>query len=162
MRGRICSGMENAFSSSVSHWSVFRFISWVRLALVTSVRCRPFWVPAFAPPVSFHTRKGSMLPKRISPASARLRIDLAMLFLRAGHHLARAIEHNETRAGCPLVNGGNVVIHAAFLALHKLNCSAPVHFPGGYLPLPRFPISKGLIRLIPTHPHQPLLQTQAL
>ena len=46
-----------------------RLSSCVRLALVTSVMCSP---PA-VPPVSRHARKLSMVPKRISPASARFR-----------------------------------------------------------------------------------------
>ena len=43
--------------------------SWVRLAFVTSVTCCPPCIP----PVSRHARKLSMVPKRMSPASARVR-----------------------------------------------------------------------------------------
>src|SRR6476646_905634 len=42
---------------------------------------------------------------------SRLRIDLAMLLLRAGHRPARGVKHNEARARRPLVNGCNVLWH---------------------------------------------------
>src|SRR5256885_1580545 len=42
---------------------------------------------------------------------SRLRINLAMLLLRAGHRPARAIKHNEARACGSLINGGNVLWH---------------------------------------------------
>ncbi len=53
----------------MSHWSVCRFISIVRPALVTSVTCTPPSVP----PVSFQISQESTVPKAISPASARAR-----------------------------------------------------------------------------------------
>jgi hypothetical protein len=46
---------------------VWRFISIVREALVTSVTCRP---PS-GPPVRFQISQESMVPKAISPRSAR-------------------------------------------------------------------------------------------
>ncbi len=49
--------------------SVLRSISIVRLALVTSVTCRP----PFVPPVRFHRTQESIVPKASSPFSARLR-----------------------------------------------------------------------------------------
>ncbi len=52
-----------------SHSSVCRFISRVREALVTSVTCRP---PS-TPPVRFQITQVSMVPNRMSPASARSR-----------------------------------------------------------------------------------------
>lgn len=45
------------------------FISIVRLAFVTSVACSP----PFAPPVKFQISQLSIVPKRISPRSARCR-----------------------------------------------------------------------------------------
>ncbi|MGC0378333.1 hypothetical protein RKD28_005849 [Streptomyces sp. SAI-229] len=57
--------MDSAILSS--HRMVCRFISMVREALVTSVT----WRPPFTPPVRFQMTQVSMVPKRMSPASAR-------------------------------------------------------------------------------------------
>ncbi len=59
--------MDSAIFSS--HCMVCRFISMVREALVTSVTCRP----PLTPPVRFQMTQLSMVPKRMSPASARSR-----------------------------------------------------------------------------------------
>ncbi|UTH93792.1 hypothetical protein SRIMHP_06620 [Streptomyces rimosus subsp. rimosus] len=67
--GRTASGTRIADRIEVSHWSVWRFISMVRPALVTSVTCTPPSVP----PVSFQISHESIVPKAISPASARAR-----------------------------------------------------------------------------------------
>jgi len=47
--GRIAIGMSNSWQAKASHWSVLRFMSMVRLALVTSVTC----TPPLVPPVKF-------------------------------------------------------------------------------------------------------------
>ncbi len=62
--GRIARGISNAASRSSSHSRRCRSNSIVRDALVTSVACT-------APPVSRHSRKLSIVPNAISPASAR-------------------------------------------------------------------------------------------
>ena len=41
-----------------SHWSVSKFISWVRLAFVTSV----MYTPPSVPPVKFHSNQVSTVP----------------------------------------------------------------------------------------------------
>ena len=64
--GNTDAGTSNSFSSSGSHACVRRFISDVRLALVTSVACT-------APPVSFHSSQVSTVPAASSPFSARAR-----------------------------------------------------------------------------------------
>src|ERR1041384_7644148 len=46
---------------------------------------------------------------RIVLHPTRLRINLAVLLLRAGHHLARVVKNNEARAGGPLIDGADVV-----------------------------------------------------
>ena len=51
------------FRISSSQSRVFRFISMVRLALVTSVTC----APPLTPPVRFQMTQVSMLPKTASP-----------------------------------------------------------------------------------------------
>ena len=56
-------------SSSSSHSSVFRFISIVRLALVTSVAC----MPPSLPPVRFQMTHVSALPNTASPRPAASR-----------------------------------------------------------------------------------------
>ncbi len=62
--GSTARGTPNAASSASSHSSVRRFISWVRLAFVASVTCRP---------ARFHSSHVSMVPNTNSPASARAR-----------------------------------------------------------------------------------------
>lgn len=67
--GRIAAGTFIADRIAGSHWSVDRFISIVRPALVTSVTC----TPPSGPPVRFQISQESMVPKAISPRSARAR-----------------------------------------------------------------------------------------
>ncbi len=67
--GSICRGMPKNDSSSSSQSSVSRFISMVRLALVTSVTC----TPPRGPPVRFHSTQVSAVPKIASPFSASAR-----------------------------------------------------------------------------------------
>ncbi len=67
--GNIAWGTPMASRMEESHWRVSRFISMVREALVTSVTCTPPSVP----PVRFQISQESIVPKAISPASARLR-----------------------------------------------------------------------------------------
>ena len=67
--GSIERGMSKISSSSSSQSRVSRFINIVRLALVTSVRCRP---PS-RPPVRFQISQASVLPKIASPFSAAAR-----------------------------------------------------------------------------------------
>jgi hypothetical protein len=67
--GSICRGMSKNDNSSSSQSSVSRFISIVRLALVTSIAC----TPPRAPPVRFHSTHVSGVPKIASPFSASLR-----------------------------------------------------------------------------------------
>ncbi len=67
--GSICRGMPKNDSSSSSQSSVSRFISMVRLALVTSVTC----TPPRGPPVRFHSTQVSGVPKIASPLSASAR-----------------------------------------------------------------------------------------
>ena len=62
MRGSTARGIPKMESSSSSQSSVSRFISCVRLALVTSVMCSP---------VRCHSSQLSMVPKASRPASAR-------------------------------------------------------------------------------------------
>ncbi len=67
--GSICRGIPKNDSSSSSQSSVSRFISMVRLALVTSVTC----TPPRGPPVRFHSTQESGVPKIASPLSASRR-----------------------------------------------------------------------------------------
>jgi hypothetical protein len=67
--GSMARGMPRMPRISSSQSSVSRFISIVRLAFVTSVT----WAPPPGPPVRFQITHVSMLPKRISPFSARPR-----------------------------------------------------------------------------------------
>ncbi len=69
MTGSMARGTPMALRISSSQSSVLRFISMVRLALVTSVRCTP---PA-GPPVRFQISHESTLPKSSSPFFARAR-----------------------------------------------------------------------------------------
>src|SRR3954451_3799398 len=64
--GSIDAGTPKNPSSSASQSRVSRSISIVRLALVTSVTCRP---PS-TPPVRFHSSQLSVVPQRAFPASA--------------------------------------------------------------------------------------------
>jgi hypothetical protein len=64
--GSIDVGTPIVSAIPVSHDSVSRSISIVRLALVTSVMC---WPPS-TPPVRFHRHQVSMLPNTRSPDSA--------------------------------------------------------------------------------------------
>ena len=66
MSGSIAVGMPMMPAISSSHCRVFRSISIVRLAFVTSVMCSPPSVP----PVRFQISQVSMLPNTRSPASA--------------------------------------------------------------------------------------------
>ena len=61
--GSITRGTRMAASSRSSQSRVSRFISMVRLALVTSVTCRP----PLDPPVRFQTSQVSMVPNSRSP-----------------------------------------------------------------------------------------------
>lgn len=67
--GSTASGTFIAARIDGSHSRVSRFISMVREALVTSVT----WTPPSVPPVRFQISQESMVPKAISPRSARLR-----------------------------------------------------------------------------------------
>src|ERR1700761_8925892 len=67
--GSMARGTPRKPSSSSSQSSVSRFISMVRLALVTSVMCTPPSVP----PVRFHSTHESVVPKMASPFSASAR-----------------------------------------------------------------------------------------
>ena len=66
MAGSIDRGMPMSLRISGSQSRVSRFISIVRLALVTSVT----WTPPSTPPVRFQMHQVSMLPNSRSPASA--------------------------------------------------------------------------------------------
>ena len=65
MAGSIAGGMPRASRMEPSQSRVDRFISRVRLALVTSVR--------WAPPVRFHRHQLSTVPNSRSPPSALAR-----------------------------------------------------------------------------------------
>ena len=66
-RGSIAAGTPKTSSIRGSQSRVRTWSRLVRLALVTSVTCRP---PS-APPVRFHTSQVSIVPKHTSPRSAR-------------------------------------------------------------------------------------------
>ena len=67
--GSICRGISKSARSSSSQSSVRRFMNCVRLALVTSVRCRP---PSL-PPVRFQITHVSTVPKIARPSRAASR-----------------------------------------------------------------------------------------
>jgi hypothetical protein len=69
IEGSMARGMSKIRSSSSSHCSVARFISIVRLALVTSVA----WTPPSLPPVSCQMTHVSGLPNTASPRAAASR-----------------------------------------------------------------------------------------
>ena len=67
--GSMALGTPSVFRMLSSQSRVFRSMSKVRLALLTSVMCRPPLVP----PVRFQMHQVSMLPNSTSPRSARSR-----------------------------------------------------------------------------------------
>lgn len=69
MAGSIARGIPKMSSNSSSQSSVSRFISIVRLALVTSVA----WIPPSGPPVRFHNTQQSVFPNTACPCSAAAR-----------------------------------------------------------------------------------------
>src|SRR5919108_3597 len=139
MSGSIARGIPSRLRISSSQSSVSRFMSSVRLAFVTSVT----WTPPLAPPVSCQIHHVSMFPNRSSPASARsrvpstlsrihlifvpdpagLRVDLLVLFLVDGDHLAAVVEDHEARARRSLIERGCVVRHSPLSFLRR-RCAA--------------------------------------
>src|SRR5438132_1600096 len=102
MRSRTLRGISKAASMPSSQSRVLRSISWVRLALVTSVTCA-------RPPVRQGLGDHAL---RIGPDLHRVMfdptwpgIDLLVLLLRYRHDLAGAVEHDEAARGGALVDG---------------------------------------------------------
>ena len=103
----LCSGLPVFLfhSTVVSRWFVipiaarspaFSRASAIASAITSCVRCPDFF--------------------RVVLHPSRLRINLPVLLLRAGHNFSCGVKHNKARARGSLINGANVFAHTAFLA----------------------------------------------